>query len=85
MSNNVKPPRLPDPGAAFDAPQRSYISDLLRTLRLYFEASATAQDLSATRLRLNIERLPTQADLATLRSGDVYRDTSAGDVLKIKP
>jgi hypothetical protein len=28
--------------------------------------------------------LPTQADLARLRSGDIYYDTSAGNVLKIK-
>jgi hypothetical protein len=27
---------------------------------------------------------PTQADLANLRAGDVYVDTSAGDVLKMK-
>jgi hypothetical protein len=85
MASNVKPPRLPDPGPAFDGGQRSYLSDLLRTLRLYFEASSTDQDISATKLRLNIDRLPTQADLAALRSGDVYRDTGAGDVLKIKP
>jgi len=29
--------------------------------------------------------LPTQADLASLRSGDIYYDTTAGNVLKIKP
>jgi hypothetical protein len=29
--------------------------------------------------------LPTQADLSNLRSGSVYYDTSAGNVLKIKP
>jgi hypothetical protein len=29
--------------------------------------------------------LPTQADLADLRVGDVYVDTSAGNVLKVKP
>jgi hypothetical protein len=29
--------------------------------------------------------LPTQADLTNLRSGDVYYDTSANNVLKIKP
>jgi hypothetical protein len=29
--------------------------------------------------------LPTQADLANLRTGDVYYDTSAGNVLKIVP
>jgi hypothetical protein len=28
--------------------------------------------------------LPTQADVANLRSGDVYYDTTAGNVLKIK-
>ena len=28
--------------------------------------------------------LPTQADVANLRSGDVYYDTTAGTVLKIK-
>lgn len=85
MSSNVRPPRLPDPGPVFEAEQRSYLSDLLRTLRLYFDASSSAQDFSATRLNLNVNRLPTQADLADLRSGDVYRDTAAGDVLKIKP
>jgi hypothetical protein len=29
--------------------------------------------------------LPTQADLTNLRSGDVYYDTSANNVLKMKP
>jgi hypothetical protein len=29
--------------------------------------------------------LPTQTDLANLRVGDVYVDTSAGNVLKVKP
>jgi len=28
--------------------------------------------------------LPTQADLANLRSGDVYVDTTASNVLKVK-
>jgi len=29
--------------------------------------------------------LPTQADLASLKTGDVYYDTSASNVLKVKP
>ena len=33
---------------------------------------------------LRIASLPTQADLSNLRVGDLYRDTSAGDVIKIK-
>jgi hypothetical protein len=28
--------------------------------------------------------LPTQADLSNLRIGDIYYDTSAGNVLKVK-
>ena len=28
--------------------------------------------------------LPTQADLANLRAGDIYYDTTAGNVLKVK-
>jgi hypothetical protein len=33
---------------------------------------------------VRIASLPTQADLANLRVGDLYRDTSAGNVVKIK-
>ena len=33
---------------------------------------------------VRIVSLPTQADLANLRVGDLYRDTSAGNVIKIK-
>jgi hypothetical protein len=80
----VKPPRLPDAPAAFDPGQRAYVSDLLRTLRLFFDAITAEQPLNVTRLNINIDRLPTQADVANLRPGDVYRDTTAGDVLKIK-
>jgi len=32
-----------------------------------------------------VTSLPTQADLSNLRSGSIYYDTSAGNVLKIKP
>lgn len=32
-----------------------------------------------------VSSLPTQADLSNLRSGDIYYDTSANNVLKIKP
>jgi hypothetical protein len=80
----VKPPRLPDAPAAFDPGQRQYMGDLLRTLRLFFDAITAEQPLNVTRLNINVDRLPTQADLANLRRGDVYRDTTAGDVLKIK-
>jgi len=80
----VKPPRLPDASTAFEAGQRFYMNDLLRTLRLFFDAITAEQPLTVTRLNININRLPTEADIADLRPGDVYRDTTAGDVLKIK-
>ena len=60
-------------------------------------SAASTQYLSATNIvsamnfsvvdratGLRIVSLPTQADLSNLRVGDLYRDTSAGDVIKIK-
>jgi hypothetical protein len=84
MLGNTKPPRLPDPGAVFDPRQEAYVASLLRTLRQFFDGITAEQPVTVTRLNINIDRLPTQADLADLRAGDVYRDTSAANVLKIK-
>jgi hypothetical protein len=39
--------------------------------------------LNLAKLNLDINTLPTDADLANLKVGDVYRDL-AGNVLKIK-
>ena len=36
-------------------------------------------------LNINSSALPTQTSLSSLNSGDIYYDTSAGNVLKIKP
>ena len=60
-------------------------------------SAASTQYLSATNIvsamnfsvvdratGLRIVSLPTQADLSNLRVGDLYRDTSAGNVIKIK-
>lgn len=85
MFGNQRPPRLPDPPVAFDGPQRVFLVDLMRTLRLFFDGATAEQPINITRLNINVDRLPTQADLANLRRGDVYRDTTAGNVLKIKP
>lgn len=77
----MRPPRLP---SAPDAYSRSYMEELLRILRLFFTAQAAVQPLNVTSLNIDLDRLPTEADIAQLRTGDVYRDTTAGDVLKIK-
>jgi hypothetical protein len=56
---------------------------LNNVLRLFFNQISTAGPLAGASINLNTNTLPTQADLANLRVGDVYRDT-ATNVLKIK-
>lgn len=82
LFNNVVPPRLPS------APQEYsdvYMSQLLNVLYLYFQNINAVQPITVAGLNINIANLPTQTSLAKLRSGDVYRDTTAGNVIKIKP
>lgn len=69
------------------APQeydRIYFEQLTNVLRLYFAQLDNPGFSAASGLNLNLDTLPTQTSLATLRSGDVYRDTTAGNVLKVK-
>ena len=77
---NVAPPRLPDAPPEYDP---SYMSRLLGVLYLFFQNISAVQQISISSLNIDVNTLPTQADLANLRSGDVYRDT-ADDSLKIK-
>jgi hypothetical protein len=59
-------------------------------IRLFFNTINTVQQLNLAALNLDIRTLPTDADFATLREGDVYRDTVGGtaqsgtNVLRIK-
>lgn len=81
MFQNANPPNLPVPAEKFDA---GYVNQLLNVLRLWFNLQNSVQVLNLSGLNLDLATLPTEAALATLRSGDVYRDTTAGNVLKIK-
>jgi hypothetical protein len=63
---------------------RGYFDELVRVLFLYFQRIDAVQQINIARLNINVDTLPTQADLANLRVGDVYRDTTAGNVLKVK-
>jgi len=78
---NTAPPSLP---FAPDEYNRSYQDQLNSILRLYFALLSSPQNFAVLGLNIDVERMPTQADVATLRAGDVYRDTSAGNVLKVK-
>lgn len=94
---NVIAPRLPNAPEEYDP---LYINQLLSLLRLYFNQIDNIGPISVTSQKNGpdviaalsfpavpntvVPSLPTQADLASLRVGDVYYDTSAGNVLKIK-
>jgi hypothetical protein len=53
-------------------------------LRLYFAQLDNPGFSAASGLNLDLNTLPTQTSLADLRVGDVYRDTTASNVLKVK-
>jgi hypothetical protein len=81
---NATPPSLP---LAPDEYDRRYQDQLNNILRLFFNQLNNPGDIGGATLNLNINTLPTQANLATLRVGDVYRDTTTGaatQVLRIK-
>jgi hypothetical protein len=75
------PPSLPTPPAEYS---RSYMDQLLNILRLHFFAQNSVQNINVANLNLNLSTLPTQTSLAQLRPGDVYRDTTADNALKVK-
>lgn len=91
MSNtNTVQPRLPIAPVEYD---QRFMDQLLNVLRLYFSQLDNNGPLQATVLNLSsinqttgaqVVVLPTQASLTSLRIGDVYYDTTAGNVLKIK-
>lgn len=75
-------PLLPLPPHEYDA---QYMMQFVRTLDTYFRQLEAVRQLNIAAVNINIDSLPTQASLANLRSGDVYRDTGDGNALKVKP
>ena len=68
--------QLDNPGASAGSTQRTPPSTVIAALNFSQPNRFTnVQELS----------LPNQTELANLRVGDVYVDTSAGNVLKVKP
>ena len=72
---NATPPSLP---LAPEQYESRYFSQLNNVLRLYFNQLSNPGDIGGSTLNLNLETLPTEADLPNLRLGDVYRDTQDG-------
>ena len=93
---NVVAPRLPVATQEYDP---ALINQLTNVLRLYFnQLDNPAPMVASTQFNGTdvisglsffptagaTPSLPTQADLANLRVGDIYYDTSASNVLKVK-
>ena len=95
---NVIAPKLP--AAIGDKYDPALINQISNILRLYFNQLDNAGPMVASTQRNGTDvvaglsffptgtstspSLPTQADLASLRVGDIYYDTSASNVLKVK-
>jgi hypothetical protein len=78
---NVTPPRLPSSPAEYNV---TFMNQLLNVLYLYFQRIDAIQQISVAQVNFDLNTLPTEADLADLRLGDVYRDTTADNALKVK-
>lgn len=81
MFSNAQPPNLPQAGKDYDA---GYFNQLINKLRLYFVQLDATQPINIANLNVDTGTLPTDADVATLRDGDVYRDTAHGNALVAK-
>lgn len=80
MLQNQTSPNLPLAPNEYDA---VFMSQFSNVLRLYFNQINAVQRLNLAGLNIDVNTLPTVADLANLRVGDVYRDT-VDNSLKIK-
>jgi hypothetical protein len=81
---NATPPNLPLAPTEYD---RRYQDQLNNVLRLFFNQLSNPGNVGAATLNLDLNTLPTEADLAKLRPGDVFRDTTTGSTsqaLRIK-
>jgi hypothetical protein len=72
---NATAPNLP---LAPNEYERRYQDQINNILRLYFNQLSNPGDMGGSTLNLNLDTLPTEADLPNLRLGDVYRDTQDG-------
>ena len=77
----VSPPRPTSAPRDYD---QAFMAQMQNILNLFFQQVNAVQPINIAKLNIDLNTLPTQANLATLRVGDVYRDTSAGNVLKVK-
>lgn len=77
---------IPDFGSVPATYTQGWFAQMTQRLRTTFQQLNTPQPIQAGSIFTGEDgRFATQADLADLRSGQVYIDTSASNVLKVKP
>jgi hypothetical protein len=81
MFSRVTPPR---PTGAPQEYTTAFMDQMQNIFNLFFKQINAVQPINIAGLNIDINTLPTQADLANLRVGEVYRDTTASNVLKVK-
>ena len=74
-------PNLPLAPEIYD---RRYMDEFANAIRLFFSGLNGVQVLSLAGILFDLGTLPTEADVANLRVGTVYRDSTASNVLKVK-
>jgi|TARA_R100001460_G_scaffold2321_3_gene7610 hypothetical protein len=74
-SNQIAPPRLPEPPVVYEI---SYMSDLIRALETFIEQERNPGELRGTRITLT--DLPTSA--TGLETGSLYNDSGT---VKVAP
>ena len=98
--NRIVNPAQPNLPLGTEQYERRYQDQFTNILRLYFNQLDNAGPMVASTQRNGTDviaglsffptgtsttpSLPTQADYSILRVGDIYYDTSAGNVLKVK-
>jgi len=73
-SNQIAPPRLPDPPETLD---QRYMQDLVRALELFIQQERNPGELRGTRITLT--ELPTSA--SGLETGALYNDSGTVKVV----
>ena len=77
----VVPPRPTSAPTQYD---QGFMAQMQNILNLFFQQINAVQPINIAKLNIDLNTLPTEAALTTLRKGDVYRDTTAGNALKVK-
>jgi len=87
MLQNQGVPSVPVAPKEYD---QAFMNAFSNVLRLFYNNVNAVQNLNLASLNFDLRTLPTDAAYATLRFGDVYRDTQGGtissgtNVLRIK-